>query len=216
MIKHFYFGMFDVLITGRLNKKPDTSYLSQLVEFAKDEKIQLYLMTGLDASVSEEIVTENNLNAYFPSKNIICISDSYFKYLSEMDKELKTQEKEKCQCYSDEYFKVYYFNNQFNLPKQKALFVGHDVWADAYYLHKFSQVNSVLLRCTLSHNHLSAIPAIKNLNIIDPTIECIKDYLLNEKQFDYSALCSYADKFLYNEMFGSSLANTKKNTSLNM
>jgi len=208
MIKYLFFGLYDVLIKGKLGKKPDTSYFSELIDFAKEKKIALFLITGVDKDLSKELIAQNGIDVYFTKKNIIDVTDSYYDSLDGIDKELKKQAKEKDSNYSDEYFKVYYFNKIFSKSKEKTLFVGHDIWTDAYYLHKYSQINTILLKDTLSNNHAPNLSEIKDLNIINPSFEEFKDYLINKKEFKYSSLNSYANKLLYSEMFGKSLFNS--------
>lgn len=208
MIKYLYFGLFDVLIKGKLNKRPDTSYLSELVEFSKDQKINLGLITGLEKDNSEKILFENGVDSYFKKDNIIDISEDYYESLNEIDKDIKKQAKEKDPNYSDEYFKVYYLNKKFSSSKEGILFLGHDIWTDAYYLHKYSNINSILLKETLSNNHAPNLTEIKGLNIVNSNIDEIKNYLVESKEFNYSSLDSYANKLLYSEIFGTSLFNS--------
>lgn len=209
MIKQIYFGLFDVLIKGKLNKKPNTSYLSDLVEFSKDNNLELYLITGLDSKISETIIEENQLLAYFKKENIIDVAEKYYDSLNEIDKELKLKAKEQNPNYSDEYYKVFYFNEIFKGKKEEVLFIGHDIWTDVYYLHKYSNINTVILKDTLSNNHAPNLIEIKDLNVVDSSFEEIKEYIVNPKEFKYSYLNSYAEKLLYKEIFGSSLFNSK-------
>ncbi|MFA5746146.1 MAG: hypothetical protein WCX82_03785 [archaeon] len=203
------FGLFDVLIKGKMNHKPDTSFMSELVDYAKENKKELFLITGLDEEKGEKIIQEQGINSYFDSKSIHHIKEDYYSTLSDIDRELKKEAKEKDPDYADEYYKVYFFNNLFKYPKEEALFIGHDIWVDAYYLHKYSNINSILLKETLSNNHAPNITEIKDLNIIEPTFEDIKNYIINKKEFKYSSLDSYANKLLYSEIFGTSLFNSK-------
>lgn len=208
MIKYLFFGLFDVLIKGKLDIKPNTSYLSDLVEFSKEKNIEVYLITGLSKEQSEIVLKETGIDSYFKKENIIDISNDYYESLNEIDRELKKQAKEKEPNYADEYFKVYYFNSVFKGVKEEILFIGHDIWMDTLYLYKYSGINSILLKETLSNNNAPNLIEIKGLNVVDSNFEMIKDYLINKKEFNYDSLESYANKLLYNEIFGKSLFNS--------
>jgi hypothetical protein len=203
------FGLFDVLIKGKMQKKPDTLFMSELVDYSKEKKIELFLITGLDKEKGEELIKKYGIDSYFSQKNTHYIDEKYYDGLTEIDRELKKQAKEKDPNYSDEYYKVYFFNNLYNGPKEKTLFVGHDIWTDAYYLSKYSNIDVVLLKDTISNNHAPSLVDIKDLHIITPTIDVFKEYLEKEKSFNYSYLNNYANKTLYQEMFGKSLFDSK-------
>ena len=210
MKSHIGFGLYDILVKGKLERKPDTSFMSELVDYSKDKKIELFLISGLDKDLGEKTVKEQGIDSYFSKDKIYHIDESYYNSLTEIDKELKEQAKLKEQNYSDEYYKVYFFNNLYTGPKDKTVYVGHDIWTDAYYLSKYASIDIVLLRGTLTNNSAPNIIEIKDLQIIDSSFSEIKEYLETEKQFNYEPLYKYADKLLYKEMVGGSLFNTKQ------
>jgi len=84
-MKNIVFGLYDVLIKGNLDINIDTSYLKELSTFAKENKINLYLVTGLKKDIGEKIIADNNLLDYFKEDNIIYISEDYHSYLSDLD-----------------------------------------------------------------------------------------------------------------------------------
>lgn len=202
------FGLLDVLVKGKLNRKPDTSFMSELVDYAKENKKELFLITGLDAEKGEEIIKKNGIDAYFAKKNIFHISEKYYDTLSEIDKELKEQAKQNDPNYCDEYYKVYFFNSIYKHKKENALFLGHDIWTDAYYLSKYAGIDTILLKDTLTNNSAPNIIEIKDLHIVDPNFQEIKSYLEEEKQFNFKPLHNYAEKLLYKEMVGGCLSNS--------
>lgn len=204
------FGLLDVLVKGKLNKKPDTSFMSELVDYSKENKKELFLITGLDADKGEEIIKKNGIDAYFSKENICHISEKYYDTLSEIDKELKEQAKQNDLNYCDEYYKVYFFNAIYKYKKEETLFIGHDIWTDAYYLSKYAGIDTILLKDTLTNNSAPNIIEIKDVHIVGSNFEIIKSYLEEEKQFNYEPLHKYAEKLLYKEMVGGSLFNTKQ------
>ncbi len=208
MKSYLGFGLFDVLIKGKLDKKPDTLFMSELVDFSKDNNIDLFLITGLDKENGQKLVKEHGIDSYFDNNKIYHIEQSYSDSLSEIDKEIKEQAREKDPNYCDEYYKVYFFNNLYKQAKENTLFLGHDIWTDAYYLSKYANIDVILLKDTLSNNHSPHLIEIKDLHIIGPTFEVIKEHLEKEKKFNFEPLNNYANKQLYKEMIGSNMLST--------
>jgi hypothetical protein len=204
------FGLLDVLVKGKLDKKPDTSFMSELVDYSKENKKELFLITGLDADKGESIIIQNGIDSYFSKENIFHVSEKYYDALSEIDKELKEQAKQNDSSYCDEYYKVYFFNNVYKHKKEETLYIGHDVWTDAYYLSKYAAIDTILLKDTLTNNSAPNIMEIKEVQVVDSCFPIIKSYLEEEKQFNYEPLHKYANKLLYKEMVGGSLFNTKQ------
>jgi hypothetical protein len=210
MKTHIGFGLYDILVKGKLDKKPDTSFMSELVEYSKENKKELFLISGLDKEIGEKIVKEHGIDSYFSKDKIYHIDENYYNTLTDIDKELKEQGKLKEHNYCDEYYKVYFFNNLFKGKQENCLFVGHDIWTDAYYISKYTKADVVLLKGTLTNNSAPSIMEIKDVRIIDSNFQEIKEYLEKETQFNYAPLHKYADKLLYQEMIGGSLFNTKQ------
>ncbi len=203
-MKNIVFGLYDVLIKGNLDINIDTSYLKELSTFAKENKINLYLVTGLKKDIGEKIIADNNLLDYFKEDNIIYISEDYHSYLSDLDLKLRNEKYKDNFNYCDDYLKVHFITKQKpELNQQSTLFIGHDLWTDAYYISKYTNANVVLINLTLSYNNKPHIKDINTLHVIEPNFNNLKDYLVNKKEFDYRALHEFARKMLHDQIMGS-------------
>ena len=73
--------------------------------------------------------------------------------MNEIDQQLREENYSKNKYYVDDYFKIYLFNQKLELfSPQNTLYVGHDIWTDAFYLRRFTKINFVLLNQTISNN----------------------------------------------------------------
>ncbi|HPC10433.1 MAG TPA: hypothetical protein PLN85_05135, partial [archaeon] len=62
MFSNLVFGLYDVLIKGKLEKDIDNSYLSSLSDFAKENHKELFLISGLHEDVNQDVLHQNNLD----------------------------------------------------------------------------------------------------------------------------------------------------------
>ncbi len=203
MFSNLVFGLYDVLIKGKLEKDIDNSYLSSLSDFAKENHKELFLISGLHEDVNQDVLHQNNLDNFFKQENIFCVNSDYLKSLNEIDQQLREENYSKNKYYVDDYFKIYLFNQKPELfSPQNTLYVGHDIWTDAFYLRRFTKINFVLLNQTISNNGKPFERAIKYSHIIDPSFEVFKNYLSVPHVFDYSFLDSYINTTLQKNVIG--------------
>jgi len=200
-MKHIIFGLYDVLAKGHLYKELELSYLEELSKFCKENNINMYLVTGLRKEIGEPIIKENNLLNYFQEDNISYVDESYLNTLSEEDRALKNKKFQENPNAEDDYHKVHFLKAK-ELDSPESLFIGHDVWTDAFYVRRYTKTNVALIKDTLSNNHKPFIDEIKHLHIITPEYELFKNYLTEPKEFNYSYLNSYTTKALQRNLIG--------------
>ncbi len=204
MKKNIIFGLFNVLIDKENNKKTYLfDYLKPLANFCEKNNKNMFLVTGLKESEANEIVKQYNLEDFFKKENIINITEKYQESLGDLDKQMKQQKYDKDRYYVDEYFKVFYFKNQFLEEISDSLYVGSDIWTDGYYLKRYVEMDFVLIEDYLKNNNKQIQKeAFSEIHILNPSFEDLKKYLTEEKEFKYEQLEKYAQKYLHSEMFG--------------
>lgn len=183
--------------------KENKVFLKELLNLEK-KGIDSYLILG---KYKKDIDFEK-FKEYFKTENIFYISKKYLDSLSELDKKLK-EEKYKSQKkeYYDAYYKIFFFQKECLFDQSDILYIGHDIWTDAYYLSNFTSVDFVLLKDLLTNNENQKIPEIKDLYILDLSLDKIKEHLFSEKTYNYFSLNSYVKKQLYSQIFGKELFN---------
>lgn len=184
--------------------KKNKEFLKELFNL-KEKGIEFFLILGK----YEKDIDLKDFKEYFKKENIFYISKKYLESLSELDQKLK-QEKYKTQKkeYYDEYYKIFFFQKECLFDQSEILYIGHDIWTDAYYLSNFTSVDFVLLKDILTNNADKKIPDIKDLYILDLNIDQIKEHLFSEKIYNYFPLNNYVKKQLYSKIFGKELFNS--------
>ncbi|MDD3178104.1 MAG: hypothetical protein PHR26_01160 [Candidatus ainarchaeum sp.] len=201
-MNNIIFGLYDVLIKGKLNKDIDFSYLDDLSKYLISKKVNLYLVTGLLEDKCNEIIDLFSLDKFFKKENIIFINQEYLDSLSEIDKKIRFNKFKEDLFYHDDYHKVYFINNHKNLNSGNTLFVGHDLWTDAFYISRYTKANVILLKETLSYNNFFYKKDFKTIYTISSDFISFKNFLESGKLFDYSALNNFAHKKIYGQMVG--------------
>lgn len=204
MKNNIIFGMFNVLIDKKNNKKTYIyDYLERLSEFCEKNNKNIFLLTGLKEEVAKKVVEEHKLNKFFKEKNIINISKEYEDSLCDLDKQLRKEKYKNNFFYVDEYFKVFFLNNQYLQKKEETIYVGFDVWTDGYYLKRYTNVDFILIEEFLKNNtEKIKKETFPDLHILNPSFEDLKKYLTEEKEFVYCSLESFAKKYLHTGFIG--------------
>ncbi len=179
------------------------SFFQELSSFAKEKKISLYLVTGLNKEVGKNLVIKNKLTSFFSSKNIFHVSENYLKSLSEIDQEIRREKYLLSKEYVDEYFKIYFLNNiKPKLNTEKTLVIGEDVWLDAYYVVEYSKANVLLIKPKITFNKESFDSNLKTINSVSLDFKELKNSFETKQTFDYTKLKSFAKNYLMNKSIG--------------
>jgi hypothetical protein len=204
MKNNIIFGLFNILIDKKRNTKTYIyDYLEPLLEFCEKNNKKMFLLTGLKEELANKIIEEHNLNRFFKKENVINITEEYENSLSDLDKQLKQKKYDRDAFHVDEYFKVFYLNNQYLEKKTETLFVGSDVWTDGYYLRRYTGVDFILLEEYLKNNSKEIKKEIfSDLHILNPSLENLKKYLTEEKEYCYASLEIFAKKYLHEGFIG--------------
>ena len=203
IFSNIVFGLSDVLIKNNSSKKINFNYLEELVKFAKKNNITLYLVTGLKEEIGTKLVKLNKLDSFFDTKNIFHVTDEYFNSLSKIDKEIRLEKYNSDIIYYDEYFKIYFLTKiKPKLNNLKTLFIGQDLWSDAYYISEYTKSNVALIKPFISFNKEEHTTDLKTLNILEPSFSDFKDILTVKREFDYAALKAFAKNYLFKKTVG--------------
>jgi hypothetical protein len=197
------FGLSDILIKNHSAKKINYKYLSELVTFSKNNNISLYLVTGLKDEIGLKIIKKHKLDTFFKLENIFHVTDVYFQSLSDIDREIRSEKYKQDKNYLDDYFKIYFLTKiKPKLNTKKTLYVGHDLWSDAYYITEYTKVNVLLLKQFISFNNELYETDLKTINVINPSFSDFKEVLTKKRVFDYTKLKSFAKNYLLTKTIG--------------
>jgi hypothetical protein len=195
-------GYSDHLFNNHLNNS-SFNILLKLSSFLKENNISFYLLTGMMKDVGEKVIEDNKINLIFDEKHIFHVDKKYLDSLSEIDREIRFEKFNQNSKYVDEYFKIYFLNKlKPEINNGKTLFVGQDIWTDAYYIVEYSKINILLLKPNIYFNKEKYLNELKTIPTINLSLDDLSNFLKTKKDFDYTPLKSFAKNYLISKTIG--------------
>lgn len=181
-------------------KEESVLFFKDICNYAKKNGINIYLVSGYKEKKAKELLSLLKLKDF---KNIYFVDSNYLKSLPEIDNLIRDEKYLKNQDYFDDYYKVFFLTKQNELLNNKnTLFIGHDIWTDAYYISEYTLANVILLKPFITFNNKKYLKPLKTINTIDINFKDFKNLLDKEIVFDYSNLKSFAKNYLLQESLG--------------
>jgi hypothetical protein len=193
--------IFENVVFGNLNHY-DLDLLKEISSYLSDKKINLYFLSGLNEDVGDKIVKKKKLTSIFKKENIFHVTNDYLLSLVEIDQEIRQEKYKISKDYIDQYFKIYFLTKlKPELNCEKTLFIGNDIWTDAYYIAEYTSSNVVLASPKITFNQEDYDKDLKTLTVIK-NFNDFKKILENKTDFNYSKLKSFAKNYLVSKTIG--------------
>ena len=156
--KAIFFGLDNVLIPGSVDPKVDMKevkkILSNLEKLSEKNKDFFWaLVSGYAKEAGIGRLRDYGLQDFFNEKNSFFVEQDYIEKKSDFDKEIHLKKLSENAFFQDEFFKKIFIEEktaELGIPKEEAIFVGHDTFFDAFYLWKFGRIDCALLKEALS------------------------------------------------------------------
>ncbi len=182
------FGFDDILVPGRVLSAIDSKKIIQILEnlqklSEKTGLVKVFVVSGYTKEIMDQKLSESGLSKFFPESHILYVNQEYLDSKEPMDREIYDQQKQKDPLFKDEYFKQKMLDKlsiDLNVPKSSMVFIGHDVWFDAFYSQRFSKVDFVLVKDALANQNQKFERIIKGLNYIHMDWDEIRKILLGK------------------------------------
>ncbi|MDO8624730.1 MAG: hypothetical protein Q7R47_01505 [Candidatus Diapherotrites archaeon] len=182
------FGLDDVVVAGRVHSTVDSTQVKKVLEnlgklAKKFPFFHFFVVSGYQKEITLQKLGLAGLTSFFPEQNIRFVSQEYLDSKESMDREIYDSELAKDPLFKDEYFKqkeIEKIATELGVPMEKIVFVGHDLFFDAYYSQRFSKVDFVLVKESLSNQHKRVDRIIKGLNYIHLDWNDLRDVLLGK------------------------------------
>jgi len=193
--------IFENVVFGNLNHY-DLGFLKEISSYLSDKKINLYFLSGLKEEVGLKMVIDTKLYSIFKKENIFHVTESYLSSLVEIDQEIRQEKYKISKDYVDQYFKVYFLTKlKPELNCEKTLFIGNDIWTDAYYISEYTSSNVVLFSPKLTFNQEAYDKDLKTITVIK-NLKDFKTIIEKETDFNYTKLKSFAKNYLVSKSIG--------------
>lgn len=198
-------GLEDVLVPGKVVKKVNGKEVEKILKNLKKlhkkiPRFQYFLVSGLREKQAKKLAKKYNLDKYFEEQNMYFVTEKYIWEKKEIDKKLYMQNIEKNERFKDEFFKQYVIDlleKELKIGKHEMLYIGHDVWSEGFYTHRFSKIDFALIKSSYSHLDEKKEFLVKGLTYIERKWKDVKKLIEGKNpKPDYSGL----EKFVYNTM----------------
>ena len=201
----------DLLVPGRVvsrvDKKAIAEILKNLSKLHNEKKLSLYLVSGMQESVVKKKLMENGFDKYIFPGMLHCATHHYIGKRTGIDQKRHMKSLQENPNFNDAYVKVQVadvFLMQ-GIPRQEIIYFGHDYMTDAFYLHRYCNVDTALLRPALSMNHVPH-KAIKGLIFVNPTWADFRKVIYGKKKVQsYAILETMIFSMLKEQLLGDTL-----------
>ncbi|NCP72431.1 hypothetical protein GW835_03515 [archaeon] len=192
---------FENVIFGNINDF-DKSLLKEIIDYLNEKEINYFYLSGLNEDFGKEYIKNNNFDYFFNFNKIYHVDKSYLDTLSEIDLEIRNNNYKKSNDYIDQYYKIYFLTKlKPNLNNEKTLFIGNDIWTDAYYISEYTLANVILFKSKITFNKEEFNKDLKTINCFE-NISDFKKIIEEETEFNYSKLKSFAKSYLISKTVG--------------
>jgi len=207
--KYVFFSLDDVLISGEIDKDVDcdkvNEILGNLQKLEKELDFHMFLISSVAEKPTDERIKKCGIKKYFKAENVFCVDKEYIDSKDELDKTRLEKQLKDDHEFSDEYFKQHIINNYIlekDIQKEMVVLIGHDVWTDAFYTRKFSQIDVALVKEAYSERHRESKHFVKGLIYLRREWGEFRKLLLGQfPDPDYSTLDKYVYRVFQTHLF---------------
>jgi hypothetical protein len=199
------FALDDVLVGGTVAPTVDAAktktVLTNLSKLAAKVPIfRFFVVSSYQQEITLRKLDDAGIRKFFPDNRIRFVNAEYLDSKEQLDREIYEKALSEDALFRDEYFKqkeVERIRAEFDVEMEKMVLVGHDLFFDAYYSQRFSKIDFVLLKETLSNQNVRHEKIVKGLNYVHMDWKDIRDVLLGKfPPADYMQLRNYIHFYL--------------------
>lgn len=204
-------GLRDVLVpfdvVDSVPKNNLLEILKNLSQLENEGKIKLFLVSGMKREEAGKKLSENSLSGFFRGENIRGATPEYICKREIIDQKRYEEAIRKDPFFCDEYLKVQVVQSLISegIFEDEIVYFGHDLMHDAFYLNRYCNVDTALVRQSLSFNNKKAEP-IKGLIYADLTWPEFKKVIYGERKAEsYEFLKARVFSEIKEQLFGGDL-----------
>ena len=202
VMKRVCFIEMEGILLARGQYSPDkqfvSTFLKKLSDFVEKNDIDLYLLSGYHETIAHKEFEAAKLKKYFDKDHFLYVDEEYISSKAEVDEKIHRDTLEKDPEFVDSYFKQIAINNiikKDSVSKEDVLLLCNDIWVDAYYTTRFSQVDFALFEDNLLERG-EKTDMLSGLAYFSLKFDSVKLLLEKFPVVDFASL----DKFVFNTM----------------
>jgi hypothetical protein len=173
-------------------------FLTELNEFSKKNKTELFLISGLHENVVTKKFKDSFVSEFFDKNHFFFVDKKYISSKQDVDKKIHEENLEKDENFNDSYFKQTIINkilSKENLSKSDCLLLCNDVWVDGYYTTRFSGIDFAIFENNVMDRG-KKVDLISGLAYFSFDFDSVKILLKNFPQIDVAGL----EKYVFEKM----------------
>jgi len=176
----------NVLVPGSILKsvpKETAKAMEFLQKLQKDGLVELFLIVGQLKEPGSKVLEKSSFARAFSEKNIFFVTQDYINSKEPFDKERHLASLEKDPGFIDEFFKqkvILDLIEKGRVKRESSVLIAHDMWLDGFYTSRFSKIDFVLLKESLSEKNVPVTENIRWLNVISFTEKDLVNVILSK------------------------------------
>lgn len=169
--RHIFFALENVFMPpgSAMPSKKMLSLLEFLHGLSEKGMIHLYLVSGLHGDKARKKLEQLGLSKYFSDAKFFFVTHEYIHAKAEVDRDRHLESLKNDPDFLDHYLKqavILEMVGSGKISKEESVLVGNDLMFDAFYTSRFSGIDFVLVKDSLSLRGEPVKDEISGLNYI--------------------------------------------------
>ena len=219
-MKKLLFLELEGVLTGYKDYAPNDAKVKEFVEslhnFCKENKIEVFLVSGHNETVAKQKMIEKKFHKFFDEKHFVFVDELYIESKTEDDKKLHRDNLAKDPSFNDSFFKQILIQRvlkEKDLNERDALLLCNDIWVDGYYTSRFSKIDFALFEENLTDRG-KKVERINGLAYFTFDFGSVKQLLVNFPNVNLSSLDKYVFDLMNKFLVGDNVKNSIKQSIL--
>ncbi len=219
-MKNICFIELEGLLTNYKNYTAIDSKVRELMknlhDFCKENKIELYLVSGHHETVAKQKMMEKEFHKFVDEKHFVFVDELYIESKAEEDKKLHRENLAKDPMFNDSFFKQVLIQRvlkEKDLNEKDALLLCNDVWVDGYYTTRFSKIDFALFEGNLTDRG-NKIDRLNGLAYFNFDFDSVKQLLTDFPVVNIASLDKYVFEVMKTVLVGDTVKDSIRQSIL--
>ena len=199
-----------------VNDSKVKDFLKSLHSFCKENKIEVFLVSGHHETIAKQKMIEKKFHKFFDEKHFVFVDEIYIESKTEDDKKLHRDNLAKDLNFNDSFFKQILIQRvlkEKDLNEKDALLLCNDIWVDGYYTSRFSKIDFALFEDNLTDRG-NRVERINGLAYFNFDFDSVKQLLINFPDTNLLSIDKYVFDVMNKVLVGDNVKNSIKQSLL--
>ena len=191
-------------------------FVKLLSSFCKENKIEVFLVSGHHETIAKQKMIEKKFHTYFDESHFAFVDEKYIESKGEEDKKLHKDGLSKDVNFNDSFFKQVFIQRllkEKDLNEKDALLLCNDIWVDGYYTSRFSKIDFALFEENLTDRG-NKTERLSGLAYFNFDFDTVKQLFMDFPDVNLVALDRYIFDVMNKVLVGDNVKNSIKQSIL--